>query len=113
MPYPQLARDIHDNSGIRTDVTAAVLREFVEYVKDQVRCGKSVRVPGLGIIRPSYRRPKEVVCNLPHPKLRGQQFRTPLRITAFLQPAEGFLREEFIEQASGKHDEQWDCPTLI
>lgn len=100
MSYSKLAQDIHDQTGLRVDVTAAVIREIVAHVLSQIRRGEVVRVPGLGTIRGSYRKPKRVVCNLPDSRLHGREFTTPFRIAPFLEPCTGTVRDEHIDRSS-------------
>ena len=93
MPFSRLARKLHRRAGLDVQSCQIVVAELVEYVKEQIRGGESVHVPGLGVIRPTYRGAKRVVCNLPG-KNRGKEYLVPLRVTAFLQPCRSFLREE-------------------
>jgi nucleoid DNA-binding protein len=94
MPYSQLARALRYESDLDADACAAVLREFVRYVIQETRRGEPVHVPGLGVIRPSYRKGKRVVCNLPDSRLRGREFRVRLRVVPFLQASRELVREE-------------------
>lgn len=96
MPYSKLALALRSRCGLHPDACAIVLREFVRYVVSETRQGEQVHVPGLGVIRPSYRRGKRVVCNIPDARLRGREFRTPLRVVPFLEAAKELVREERI-----------------
>ena len=102
MAYSQIARALHERAGLRTEVCAIVLRELVELLRQRIRAGERTRIPGLGDIRPTYRRPRRVVCNLPDARLRGRTFEVPMRITAFLEPSPAFLREERIPVPSSR-----------
>ncbi len=94
MPYSRLARELRSRCGLHPDAVAVVLRELVRHVIHETRQGEPVHVPGLGVIRPSYRKGKRVVCNIPDSRLRGRQFKTPFRVVPFLQASRALVREE-------------------
>jgi len=94
LPASRVARDLHARFGINIHTTTEVLRALAALAQECIWNGETLYVPGLGTIHPKYKRPKRVVCNLPHPNLRGKTFEVPLRVTAALKAARAFLREE-------------------
>ena len=96
MPHSELARDLELRAGIRPEVTRRVIQAIAECLKHRLKMGEPTFLPGIGTIRPSYRKPRRFRTNLP--SLRGREYTTPLKVTPFLHASKNLLREEHLPE---------------
>ena len=94
MPHSAIAIALERRAGINPEVTRKVIQAIAEYLECRLKQGEPTLLPGIGIIKPSYRKPRRFRTNLP--SLRGREYTTPLRVTPFLHASKNLLREEHI-----------------
>ena len=116
MPHSAIAKALERRAGINPEVTRKVIQAIAEYLEYRLKQGEPTFLPGIGTIRPSYRKPRRFRTNLP--SLRGREYTTPLRVTPFLVASKNLLREEHIpgypkpRYDAGRHSPRVDGQAL-